>query len=146
MTSTSEISSFRMAPPPAAFYEQEGPMSQSNYAAFLKTLCINALGDSVTRVVDVPVPTSAKPSSSVERQPSFRRDANGVVVVAMTHYSDFQDFVGSREKLEALTKEIPTARAVVFDLRPAVTPSESEQGMASYSITSSGVAGELTTV
>src|ERR1035441_2960519 len=40
MTSTSEISSFRMAPPPAAFYEQEGPMSQSNYAALLKTLCI----------------------------------------------------------------------------------------------------------
>jgi len=30
-----------MAPPPAAFYEQEGPMSQSNYAALLQTLCIN---------------------------------------------------------------------------------------------------------
>src|ERR1019366_3223979 len=42
MTSTSEISSFRMALPPAAFYEQEGPMSQSNYAALLKTLCITA--------------------------------------------------------------------------------------------------------
>src|ERR1035441_2392334 len=41
MTSTSEISSFRMAPPPAAFYEQEGPMSQSNYAALLKPLCID---------------------------------------------------------------------------------------------------------
>src|ERR1039458_7555190 len=40
MTSTSEISSFRMAPISAAFYEQEGPMSQSNYAALLKTLCI----------------------------------------------------------------------------------------------------------
>jgi hypothetical protein len=40
MTSTSEISSFRMAPPPAAFYEQEVPMSQSNYAALLQTLCI----------------------------------------------------------------------------------------------------------
>jgi len=40
MTSTSEISSFRMTPPPAAFYAQEADISQSNYAALLKTLCI----------------------------------------------------------------------------------------------------------
>lgn len=107
---------------------------------------LNELGDPVTRVVDVPSPPSANTSPSVERQPSFRRDANGVVMVAMTNYTDFQDFVGTMDKLEALTKEIPTARAVVFDMRPSVTPSESEQGMALYGITSSGVAGVLTTV
>jgi hypothetical protein len=45
--------------------------------------------------------------------------------VAMTNYADFQDFYGTREKLEAVTKELRTARAVVIDLRPAVAPSES---------------------
>jgi hypothetical protein len=64
----------------------------------------------------------------------------------MTKYTDFQDFVGTSEKLEALKKELPTARAVVFDLRPAATPSEAEQGMASYSISESDLARELTTV
>jgi hypothetical protein len=40
MRSTSEISSFRIAPPPAPFYGQEGVASQPNYTALLRTLCI----------------------------------------------------------------------------------------------------------
>jgi C-terminal processing protease CtpA/Prc len=106
---------------------------------------LSELADPVTRVLDLPVPPSETSSLPTERQPTFRRNADGVLVVAMTNYADFQDFVGTREKLAALKKEIPTARAVVFDLRPVVTPSESEQGLVSYGISGSGLAGFLTT-
>ncbi|MGA7382273.1 MAG: S41 family peptidase, partial [Terriglobales bacterium] len=105
---------------------------------------LNELGDPVTHVLNASVPPS--PSSSAERQPTFRRNADGVLVVAMTNYSDFEDFGGTREKLAALKKELPTARAIIFDLRPAVAPSESDQGLASYGISGSGLAGLLTTV
>ena len=104
---------------------------------------LNALGDPVTHVLDAPAP--AKPSNSGERQPTFHKNADGVLVVAMTNYSDFEDFVGTGEKLEALKKKLPTTRAVVFDLRPAATPSEADQGGASYGFSSSGLAGVLTT-
>jgi C-terminal processing protease CtpA/Prc len=117
----------------------------AEYSAAVEGM-LNELGDPVTHVLNAPVPAPAKSSSSGERQPTFRRNADGVLVVAMTNYSDFQDFVGTTKKLEALKKELPTARAVVFDLRPEATPSESEQGSASYAISASGLAGVLTTV
>jgi hypothetical protein len=81
---------------------------------------LNELGDPVTHVLNASVPTS--PSSSAQRQPTFRKNADGVLVVAMTNYSDFEDFSGTREKLAALKKELPTAPSIVFDLRPAVAP------------------------
>jgi len=107
---------------------------------------LDELGDPVTRVLNIPASTPTNASPSTKRQPSFRRNADGVLVVTMTNYADFQDFVGTGEKLEALKKELPTARAVVFDLRPAVTPSESEQGLASDGILESGVPGMLISV
>ncbi len=117
---------------------------RAEYSAAVEGL-LNELGDPVTRVLNIPTPATNS-SSSAERQPTFQKNADGVLVVAMTNYADFQDFVGTGEKLEALKKELPTARAVVFDLRPAATPSESEQGFASDAISESGVAGALTTV
>jgi C-terminal processing protease CtpA/Prc len=113
------------------------------YAAAVEGM-LNELGDPVTHVLNASVPTS--PSSSAERQPTFRRNADGVLVVAMTNYSDFEDFVGTTEKLAALKKELPTARAIVFDLRPAVAPSEADQGLASYGISDSGLPGLLSSV
>jgi C-terminal processing protease CtpA/Prc len=110
------------------------------YAAAVEGM-LNELGDPVTHVLNASVPTN--PSSSAERQPTFRTTADGVLVVAMTNYSDFEDFGGTREKLAALKKELPTARAIVFDLRPAVVPSESDQGLASYGISASGLPGLL---
>jgi hypothetical protein len=107
---------------------------------------LNEIGDPVTRVLNVAVARPTNSSSSVERQPTFRKNADGVLVVAMTNYPDFEDFVRTREKLAALKKELPAARAIVFDLRPAVTPSDAEQGWASYGISGSGLAGVLTTV
>jgi C-terminal processing protease CtpA/Prc len=106
---------------------------------------LNALGDPVTHILSTPTSAPPNPSPSGERQPTFHKNADGVVVVAMTNYSDFEDFVGTGKKLEALKKELPTTRAVVFDLRPAATPSEADQGTASYGFSSSGLAEALTT-
>ncbi|HUD15447.1 MAG TPA: S41 family peptidase [Terracidiphilus sp.] len=119
----------------------------AEYAAAIEGM-LSELGDPVTRVLNdskpalVPAPENPAP---VERQPTFRKNADGVIVVSMTRYSDFTDFVGTQKKLEAVKKEVPTARAVVFDLRPATPPSDSEQGNASDAITDSGIAGLLTT-
>lgn len=66
-------------------------------------------------------------------------------MVTMTNYGDLQDRNGTAEKLAAVKKEIPEARAIVIDLRPSVTPTEEEQGMASYGIARSGLAGLVTT-
>jgi len=118
----------------------------AEYSAAIESM-LNELADPATHVLTAPSPaTAVNSSSSGERQPTFRRNPDGVLVVAMTNYSDFQDFYGTREKLEDLKKELPTATAVVFDLRPARTPSEAEQGMASYGISESGFAGVVSTV
>jgi len=119
--------------------------TSAEYSAALESM-LSELGDPVTHVLNAPEPRTASSSQSTERQPTFQKNAAGVVVVTMTNYADLEDFVGTKEKLEALKKELPTARAVVFDLRPAVAPSESEKGVASDSISDSGLAGELTTV
>ena len=117
----------------------------AEYSAAVEGM-LNELGDPVTHVLTVPAPAPENSSSPAERQPIIRKNADGVLVVTMTKYSDFQDLVGTREKLEALKKELPSVHAVVFDLRPEVTPSESEQGYTSYAISESGLAGMLTTV
>jgi hypothetical protein len=69
---------------------------------------LNELDDPVTRTLNAPAVAPENLSSSAERQPTFRRNADDILVVAMTNYADFQDFVGTREKLGALKKEIPT--------------------------------------
>lgn len=116
----------------------------NEYAAAVQGM-LEKLGDPVTHVVDLPAETAKSPrSSSTAPQPSFRSDADGVLLVSMTKYSDLMDFNGSVEKLEALKKELPKSRGVVFDLRPETSPSESEQGLASYAISMSGIAGALT--
>ena len=114
------------------------------YSAAVQEM-LSVLGDPVTRVLSTSVSEPRNSASSAERQPTFRRTADGVLVVTMTRYSDFEDFVEAEAKLETLKKELPTARAVVFDLRPEATPSESDQGLASYAISTSGLAGALTT-
>ena len=118
--------------------------SGAEYSAAVESM-LSELGDPVTRVLNVPAQAAENPQTSADRQPTFRRNVDGILVVSMTKYSDFQDFYGTREKLESLKKEIPTARAIVFDLRPEAAPSESEQGLASDALSRSGIAGALTT-
>jgi C-terminal processing protease CtpA/Prc len=118
----------------------------AEYSAAVESM-LYELDDPVTHVLAAPSSAAGvNLSSSAERQPTFRRNPDGVLVVAMTNYSDFQDFYGTREKLEALKKELPAATAVIFDLRPARPPSETDQGMASYGISASGLAGVVSTV
>jgi C-terminal processing protease CtpA/Prc len=128
-----------------AIPEVDAARNGAEYSAAVEGM-LNELGDSVTHVLDVSVLAPANPSPSAERQPTFQKNADGTLVVAMTNYADLEDFAGTNRKLEALRKELPTTRAVVFDLRPAVIPSETEQGSASYVIAKSGLAEELTTV
>ena len=123
----------------------DAAQTPAEYSAAIEGM-LNELADPVTRVLNIPSSaTTVRSSPSTQRQPTFERSAGGILVVTMTNYNDFQDFVGTGEKLEALKKELPTARAILFDLRPAVAPSESEQGLASYAISESGLAGSLTT-
>jgi C-terminal processing protease CtpA/Prc len=117
----------------------------AEYSAAVESM-LEALGDPVSHVLkDSSLAAPVNLRSSTERQPTFQRNANGVLVVEMTNYADFVDYVGTLEKLNALKKEIPAATAIVFDLRPGMTPSESEQGMASFSFSESGLSGALTT-
>ena len=124
----------------------DGARTPEEYSAAIE-LMLAELGDPATHVLTTPAEAPAVNSSlPAERQPTFRKNADGILIVTMTDYSVFQDFVGTREKLGALKKQLPTGTAVVFDLRPTLTPSESEQGMAAYSISESGLPGTLTTV
>lgn len=118
--------------------------SPSEYSAAVAGM-LSELDDPATHVLNSTTPAASVPSAA-ERQPTFRMHADGVLVVEMRNYSDFQDFVGTGEKLQALEKELPNARGIVFDLRPAIAPSESDRGMAAYAISESGLAGMLTSV
>ena len=119
--------------------------NSAEYSAAVADM-LNALGDPVTHVLSAPASAPPNPSPSGERQPTFHKTAEGVLVVTMTNYSDFQDFVGTAEKLAAIKNQLPIARGVVFDLRPAAAVSEEDQGNASYSFSSSGLPGAITTV
>jgi hypothetical protein len=116
----------------------------ADYSAAVKGM-LAELGDPATRVLDAADPKSANPSDATEKRPFSRITADNILVVDMTNYSDFQDYVGTNEKLSALKKEILKARAIVFDLRPSAPPTEDEQGWAAATFGMSGIAGILTT-
>jgi hypothetical protein len=59
---------------------------------------------------------------------------DGILVLTLTNYTDFQDFMGTTKKLAAVKAEIPKARALILDLRPATPPTEDEQGLLAYAI------------
>lgn len=107
-----------------------------DYSAAVANL-LAELGDPATYLRNAVAEKPANPTPSTEHQPTYRITEDGVLVVTMTNYADLMDFVLTREKLQAIKKEIPHARSVVFDLRPSVIPSEG--GMASYSLSESGL-------
>lgn len=119
--------------------------NSKDYSAAIESM-LEKLNDPVTRVLDTRTKSTESPSSSAERQPTFRTNSEGILIVSMTRYADFTDFVGSNEKLQALKKELPNARAVVFDLRPETPPSDFDQGTVSDAFAESGIAEDLTTV
>jgi hypothetical protein len=129
----------------AAIPKVNAARSGAEYSAVVEEM-LETLGDPVTRVLAEPLQAGSASSTASEHQPTFQKNAAGVLVVSMTHYSELQDFVGVDAKLQALKKEIPGATGVLFDLRPDHSPSESEQGFAAYEISSSDLAAALTTV
>lgn len=116
-----------------------------DYSAAIEFM-LEKLNDPVTQVLDTRTQSTESPSSSAERQPTFRINSEGILIVSMTRYADFTDFVGSQEKLQALKKELPNARAVVFDLRPETAPSDFDQGSVSDAFAGSGIVEDLTDV
>jgi hypothetical protein len=129
----------------AAIPKVNAARSGGEYSAAVEEM-LKTLGDPVTRIWVERSQAGGASSTASEHQPTFHKNAAGVLIVSMTHYSDLQDFVGVDAKLQALKREIPGARAVLFDLRPDRPPLESEQGLAVYEISSSNLAGALTTV
>jgi C-terminal processing protease CtpA/Prc len=115
----------------------------ADYSAAVEGM-VAELGDPATRVLTAADLKSANSSVANEKHAFSRMTADNILIVDMTNYADFQDFVGTDEKFAALKKQIPVARAIVLDLRPSVPPTEDEQGLATYSIAASGIAGMLT--
>jgi tetratricopeptide (TPR) repeat protein len=126
MTSTSEISSFRMAPPPAAFYEQEGPISQSNYAALLKTLCIKGLREPVTiyRLTAwlgeiPPIGVSKAPSEPVGKLIRDPAIASGPLTLSALHQlpPPPRDFTGREDELLELLAAVEAGGVTISGLQ-----------------------------
>ena len=116
--------------------------NRTEYAAAIGGM-LSELNDPLTHLLGDTVATPANTASSADRQPTFKKNADGVLIVTMTNYADLGDRAATQKTLEALKKEFSTARAVVFDLRPSVKPTEGEEGLVYDSF--SGIAGTLTT-
>src|SRR5271165_1681789 len=101
----------------------DASLSAADYSAAVAAM-LGELGDPATYVIGAAGQKPANASTSGERQPTVRTTAEGVIVVTMTNYADLSDFNGTREKLDALKRELPNARAIVLDLRPAAIPTE----------------------
>jgi C-terminal processing protease CtpA/Prc len=113
------------------------------YSAAVEDM-LSELHDPVTRVLEAHEDAKAPVSPTAEKQPTFQTNSDGVLVVAMTNYSDFADIGGTVAKLRSLKKELPATHAIVFDLRPAAVPSDLDQAAASRSLDVSGLVQSLT--
>jgi C-terminal processing protease CtpA/Prc len=105
---------------------------------------LSELNDPLTHLLGATGTMPANHASSADRQPTFKKNADGVLIVTMTNYADLEDRATTQKNFDALKKEFPTAKAVAFDLRPTVKPTEREEGLVYDSI--GGIAGALTTV
>jgi hypothetical protein len=75
-----------------------------------------ALADPATKVINQESALEDD-SSSREGQPSYRFTNEDILVVSINHYQDLTDLFRVERKLEAIKKEIPQAKGVIFDLR-----------------------------
>jgi C-terminal processing protease CtpA/Prc len=114
----------------------------ADYSAAVAAM-LSELGDPATRVLSTPPPATTSPVSK-EPQSLFRMTPDGILLFTLTNYTDFQDFTGTTKKLAAVKAEIPKARAIIFDLRPTVPPTEDEQGLVAYAIAQNRLEDMLT--
>jgi C-terminal processing protease CtpA/Prc len=115
--------------------------NRADYSAAVAAM-LSELGDPATRVLSTPPPTTSPVSK--EPQSFFRMTPDGILLLTLTNYTDFQDFTGTIKKLAAVKAEIPKARAIIFDLRPTVPPTEDEQGLVAYALAQNRLEDMLT--
>ncbi|HKV80077.1 MAG TPA: hypothetical protein VJP02_18155 [Candidatus Sulfotelmatobacter sp.] len=114
----------------------------ADYSAAVAAM-LSELGDPATRVL-ITLPSTTTSPASRELRPLFRMTPDGILLLTLTNYTDFQDFTGTAKKIAAVKAEIPKARAIIFDLRPTVPPTEDEQGLVAYAITQNRLEDMLT--
>ena len=128
----------------SAIPKVDSAQDRAQYSAAIADM-LAVIRDPVTRVLNGAPPAPQYSAAPSGRQPTVRRTANGILVVAMTNYAELQDVDSTLVRLAALKKQLPTARAVIFDLRPSVPPSKDETEMVSYEISLIGLGGWFTT-
>jgi hypothetical protein len=112
----------------ATIPEVNAAKSGDDYATAVDHM-LQALGDPVSAVVRKTASAAPLPSTSDRPpDPSFKVTEDRILLVNMTHYSDLADLAGGFQRADALKKEIPKARAVIFDLRAPALVSEDESG------------------
>jgi C-terminal processing protease CtpA/Prc len=105
---------------------------------------VATLHDPATRVVERPIaPNPDQQSVNRERDPQFKLNSEGILLVRMNHYDDLYDYVGTTEKMARIKKEIGNARGIVFDLRPTEQPNSERRGFVSHYFKTSGIASSL---
>lgn len=87
---------------------------------------LNVLGDPATRLTRVQPP--AKPTEG-ERHPVSDWTEDSVLVVTIRKYAALADFYHAIEELQAIGDRALTAPGVLFDLRAADPPGQSERGL-----------------
>jgi len=128
----------------AAIPKINAARNTEEYTAAVQSM-LDALGDPATHVLAKHSAVQA-PQQAKERQPVFSVTKDGILVVTINRYADLSDFEAAAEKMAAAAKEIPKAKAVVFDFRVAVPPSEDEQGSIGYVFRESGIATLMTSI
>jgi C-terminal processing protease CtpA/Prc len=95
---------------------------------------LKTLGDPVTHVIRKASRPTASDRETTGRpsDPSWRQLPDGVLVVAITHYSDALDYAAVMKRGGTLREQIRKARAIIFDLRPIVPPTEDEATSVGY--------------
>jgi len=99
--------------------------SSTDYANAVEGM-LKALGDPATRVRRDPPAHS--PATAGAADPSFHALADGVLVVSMNNFGEQIAFRSIVQQTAAVAKEVPKAKAVIFDLRPAAPLTENQQG------------------
>ena len=111
-----------------------------HYAAAVQGM-LASLGDPWTRVVaEAPrVTASPDPKPAGEHDPSYRLTEDKILVITLHHYADLQDTSRTAQRMVEITKEIPDARAILFDLRSAAPLKEEERLYVSATFEDSGI-------
>jgi C-terminal processing protease CtpA/Prc len=121
----------------------QAAQSTAEYSAAIQSM-LDALGDPATHVVLEPPPPP--PAAKNEADPRWEWAGDKTLVVTVHDYADLMDFEGASSKLQAVGRELPKARALLFDLRSAAPVAGDQVGMLSFVFDLSGLPNALTAI